>query len=118
MEKYLKDISDIYILKNYEQELLAIERFGKKKIDNLLNAIEESKNNNLDQFIFGLGIHYIGAKASKTLAKAFTSIDALKQASSLVILGSVPVNTKVKPLNLSLISIVFDLGSTPYSFSF
>lgn len=77
---YLKDISDIYILKNYEQELLAIERFGKKKIDNLLNAIEESKNNNLDQFIFGLGIHYIGAKASKTLAKAFTSIDALKQA--------------------------------------
>jgi len=77
---YLNDISDIYTLKDYQKELLALERFGKKKVDNLLNAIENSKNNSLDQLIFGLGIHYIGAKASKALAKRYYSIDELKKA--------------------------------------
>ena len=77
---YLKDISDIYLLKNYENELLSIERFGKKKIENLLNAIEKSKNNKLEQFIFGLGINNIGAKASKTLVKYYHSIDELSKA--------------------------------------
>lgn len=77
---YLKDISDIYLLKNYQKELLSLDRFGEKKIENLLNAIENSKNNSLEQFIFGLGIHFIGQKASKALAKRYTSIDDLKKA--------------------------------------
>lgn len=77
---YLKDIADIYMLKEYEKELLALDRFGEKKVENLFNAIENSKNNSLDQLIFGLGIHFIGQKASKALAKRYASIDALKQA--------------------------------------
>lgn len=77
---YLKDISDIYMLKNYKKELLSLDRFGEKKVENLLNAIENSKNNTLDQFIFGLGIHFIGQKASKSLAKRYISIDDLKKA--------------------------------------
>lgn len=77
---YLKDISDIYTLKDYSQELLSLDRFGKKKVENLLAAIENSKNNTLDQLIFGLGIHYIGAKASKALAKKYSTIDELRNA--------------------------------------
>lgn len=77
---YVTDVADIYTLKEYRKELLSLERFGEKKVDNLLNAIENSKKNTLDQFIFGLGIHYIGAKASKALAKRYTSIDDLKRA--------------------------------------
>lgn len=77
---YLEDPTDIYLLKNYEKDLLSLERFGKKKVDNLLNAIENSKKNSLDKFIFGLGIRHIGAKAAKILAKHYESIKALSEA--------------------------------------
>ncbi|QZT38346.1 NAD-dependent DNA ligase LigA [Halosquirtibacter xylanolyticus] len=52
-----------------------------KSVDNLLNAIEKSKDNQFHQLLFGLGIRFIGATAAKTLAKHFGSIDSLKQAS-------------------------------------
>jgi DNA ligase (NAD+) len=77
---YLKDITDIYLLKNYQEEILEIDRFGKKKVENLLQAIENSKNQSLDRFIFGLGIRFVGAKASKTLSKVFGSIEKLSKA--------------------------------------
>lgn len=77
---YITDASDIYLLKNYEKELLMLDRFGKKKVDNLLEAIEKSKNNSLDKFIFGLGIRFIGAKAAKTLAKNYESITKISAA--------------------------------------
>ena len=77
---YLKDASDIYLLKNYQEELLQLERFGKQKVTNLINAIEKSKNQTLDKFIFGLGIRFVGAKVAKILAKKYKSIDNLKNA--------------------------------------
>lgn len=76
---YLEDATDIYLLKNYEKDLLALDRFGQKKVDNLLNAIEKSKENSLDKFIFGLGIRHIGSKAAKTLSKHYSSIKALSE---------------------------------------
>lgn len=77
---FIKDIGDIYLLKNYQAELLSIERFGLKKIQNLMEAIEKSKQNRLDQFIFGLGIPHVGAKASKNLMKYYATVDALSEA--------------------------------------
>ena len=77
---FIKDIADIYLLENYQQEMLSIERFGPKKIENLINAINKSKDNSLDKFIFGLGIRHVGSKASKNLTKYFDSIDSLKEA--------------------------------------
>lgn len=77
---YLSDASDIYLLKNYEEDLLQLDRFGKKKIENLLNAIEKSKTNTLDKFIFALGIRHIGSKAAKALAKKYPSLDLLVNA--------------------------------------
>lgn len=77
---YLKDASDIYLLENYQEELLQLERFGKQKVSNLINAINESKKQTLDRFIFALGIRFVGAKVAKILAKQYKSIDNLKQA--------------------------------------
>ena len=77
---YITDATDIYLLKNYQKDLLQLERFGDKKVENLLNAIEKSKTNDFDKFIFGLGIRHIGAKAAKSLAKKYKTIHELVNA--------------------------------------
>lgn len=76
----IKSIPDIFELKNHYNEIMNLERMGQKSVDKLLNAIEDSKNNDLDRLIFGLGIRHIGSKVSKILAKEFLSIDSLKEA--------------------------------------
>ena len=78
---YLKDISDIYLLENYKQEILMLDRYGEKKVTNLINAINKSKTQDLDRFIFGLGIRFVGAKASKSLAKTFKTLKGICNAS-------------------------------------
>jgi DNA ligase (NAD+) len=64
-----------------DEILIGLERFGKKSYDNLISAIEESKHNNLDKLLFGLGIENVGQKMAKTLAKEFKSLDKLMDAS-------------------------------------
>lgn len=66
--KYIKKITDIYHLNNYRDELTVLEGYGNKSIDNLLTAIENSKNNSLERLIFGLGIPNVGEKTAKVLA--------------------------------------------------
>ena len=79
--KIINSIPDIYNLKNRKEELIELEGFGTKSIENLLKAIEDSKHNSLERLLFGLGISGIGAKTSKVLAKKYLSIDDLKNAS-------------------------------------
>lgn len=74
---YLKNIASIYGLKNYRDELIALERWGDKKVDNLLQAIEESKKRQLHRLIFGLGIRFIGIGAAKLLARHFKTLDRI-----------------------------------------
>lgn len=71
----IKDVADLYKLKR--EELLKLERMGEKSVDNLLHAIEASKENSLEKLLFGLGIRFVGAKAAKTLAQHFETIDKL-----------------------------------------
>lgn len=78
---FLKNYSDIYDLKNHEKELKGLERFGEKSIDNILSAIEESKNKPFDKVLFALGIRHIGERTAKILAKIFGSIDNISGAS-------------------------------------
>lgn len=75
----IKDVADIYKLK--KDELLNLERMGEKSVDNLLSAIEASKQNSLEKLLFGLGIRFVGAKAAKTLAQYFENIEGIQQAS-------------------------------------
>ncbi len=77
---YLKTYADIYRLHERELELKMMDRFGEKSIDNLLNAIEESKKRPFHKVLFGLGIRYVGAGAAKKLADHFGSLDALMNA--------------------------------------
>ena len=70
----LNSISDIYNLYKFRVNLTNEKGYGEKSITNLLNSIENSKNNYLDKFIFGLGIRHVGKKTSKILASNFNSI--------------------------------------------
>ncbi len=80
-EGYLKDISDIYYLHNYRDELIDKGLIGKEKnTDKLLKAIEDSKNNDIDRLITGLGIKNIGKQAGAELKKQFKSITQLAAA--------------------------------------
>ncbi len=74
----LKGIADLYVLK-YE-DLVSLERFGDKKAQNLLDAIEKSKDCRLDAFVYALGIPNVGRKTASDLAKHFTSLEAIKMA--------------------------------------
>jgi len=71
---YIKTIADIFKLELHREELIKREGFGEKSIDNLINAIEISKKNNLDKLLFGLGIRHVGAKTAKILAQVHQDI--------------------------------------------
>lgn len=75
----IHDAADLYYLKF--DDIVNLERMGKKSAQNLIEAIEKSKKNEIDKLIFGLGIRYIGSKAAKNLAKHFKDIDNLMKAS-------------------------------------
>lgn len=74
----LKNIAEIYELKYHE--LIELERFGPKKAQNLLDAIEASKDVVLDSFIYALGIPNVGKKTATELAENFKSLDAIMNA--------------------------------------
>jgi DNA ligase (NAD+) len=78
-ENLIKDVADIYKL-TYEQ-LIQLERMGEKSVNNLLQAIQNSKGNSLEKLLFGVGIRHVGAKAAKTLAQEFSHMEALEKAS-------------------------------------
>lgn len=74
----IHNIVDLYTL-DYEKVAL-LERTGEKSVQNLKNAIEASKSNDLSKFLFALGIRHIGAKAGKLLSEHFGDIDAIMSA--------------------------------------
>ena len=79
---YIQDVSDIYSLKEKRQELLDKKIIGlQKSTDNLLNAIEKSKDNDAIKILTALGIPNIGKSAAKSLMKQFKSLDTLMSAS-------------------------------------
>ncbi|MBP3461848.1 MAG: NAD-dependent DNA ligase LigA [Bacilli bacterium] len=78
---YLKEIPDYYNLYKYKEELKELEGFGEKSINNLLENIEKSKENSLENLLFALGIRYIGKKTAKILAINYQNIDNLMNAS-------------------------------------
>ncbi len=80
-QNILTTLEDIYMLKDKEEVILQMEGFGKPSFDKLVEAIENSKQNPLEDLIFGLGIRQVGKKASKLLAKHFHTMDNLMQAS-------------------------------------
>ena len=78
---YIKNVDDIYDLKNHREDLEKLDKMGKKSIDNLLSSIENSKTREYDKVIYSLGISFIGKVASKILAKSSKNIDNLSKMS-------------------------------------
>jgi DNA ligase (NAD+) len=74
----LKDVADIYFITR--EQLLALEGFADKKADNLLAAIEASKQQPFQRFLTALGIRYVGGVVAGLVAEVFPSIEALQQA--------------------------------------
>lgn len=77
--KLISNIADIYNLKL--EDIASLKKNGKKFAQNLIDAIEKSKNNDLFKLITGLGIRHIGAKYAKNLARKFRNMDNLMNAS-------------------------------------
>ncbi|MBR2081859.1 MAG: NAD-dependent DNA ligase LigA [Elusimicrobiaceae bacterium] len=77
--QFLTDFADIYNLTFFH--VLNLENFKDKKAQNLLDAIEESKNKPLSKLLFALGISFVGEKTAEILADKFRTLDALKAAS-------------------------------------
>ena len=83
---FVKEIPDFYKLDKYKNELMLLEGYGEKSIDNLLAEIEESKKNSLEKLLFALGIRHVGVKTATILARKFINIYSL-------------INAKIEELN-------------------
>ncbi len=79
--KFINSISDIYKLYEHKEDLIKLEGFGEKSVNNLLSSIEHSKENSLEKVLFALGIRHVGKKTAKILAKKYKNIDNLINAS-------------------------------------
>lgn len=77
----IKTVVDIYFLGNYRNELENLEKMGKKSVDNLLNSINESKNQDFSKVLYALGIPFVGKFNANLLSKTFKDIDVLKEKS-------------------------------------
>jgi DNA ligase (NAD+) len=75
----IKDVGDIYTLKDKREQLIGLERMGEKSASNVLKAIEESTKRPLSRVIFALGIRHVGSETAEILVKHFGSIDKLSQ---------------------------------------
>ena len=118
-EGFVKSIPDFYHLSNYKEDIIELEGYGLKKVNNLLLAIEESKQNSLERLLFGLGIAGIGAKNAKLLASHYKTMENIENATyedlvSIKDIGDVLakniVNYFANPSNIELIHTLEDLG--------
>ncbi len=80
-EGLVKDASDLYYLKDKRDRLLSLEKIGDKSADNMLQAIDKSKQRPLARVIFSLGIRHVGEEMAAILAREFSSLDKLASAS-------------------------------------
>ncbi|SFL66854.1 NAD-dependent DNA ligase LigA [Enterococcus mundtii] len=76
-KKLVADVADLYKLT--EEELLTLDKIKEKSANNILTAIDKSKDNSVERLIFGLGIRHVGAKAAKILAEHFGDLETLSR---------------------------------------
>lgn len=104
----IEDFGDLYRLKEKKDSLLALERMGEKSVENLLYAIEASKENDLSKLISGLGIPLVGEKAAKVLSQQFKSLTTLADAQEQALME---INEIGKKMADSIKGFFSDLGN-------
>ena len=116
----LQEADQLYSLQ--KERLCALERFGEKKAENLLAAIEKSKDCKLNNFIYAIGIPNIGTKTARDLAERFGSVDALRGASREALVqmddvGDIVADSVVgffaDPAHARLVAALLAAGVTP-----
>ena len=78
---YVSHISDLYLLHEKSDHLKALDRFGDRSVNNMLDGIERSKQMPFEKVLFGLGIRYVGETVARKIAAYFKNIDSLMSAS-------------------------------------
>ena len=116
----VKDIADLYFLRR--ADFMHFERMGEKLADNLLNAIEKSKQRKLSRFIYALGIRHVGEHTAKLLATAFGSMENLEKATEEELLSIREIGPQVaqsiiiffhNPRNIETINRMLSVGVRP-----
>jgi DNA ligase (NAD+) len=77
---FIKDVGDIYLLKNHRENILEMERMAEKSVTNLIAAIEKSKEQPFIRVLVSLGIDLVGTEVATLLARNKGTLDALKSA--------------------------------------
>ena len=78
---FVKNIIDIYSLKDKKDKIIEFDGYGEKSLNKIIDNIEKSKKNSLERLLFGLGIKEVGTKTAKILASNFSNLNFLIQAS-------------------------------------
>jgi DNA ligase (NAD+) len=102
-QKLVSDLADIYHLDR--DDLLELERFGPKKVDNLMAGIEASKQRPLERLLVGLNIRHVGGNVAQLLARAFGELDRLRAAPE----EDVAVVSGIGPIIAKAVRGFFDL---------
>lgn len=80
-EGFIKDLYDLYRLEPYRMQIVTMDGFGEKSYDNLMKAVDNSRNTTLSRFLYGLGIANIGVATAKLICKHFKNdISAIQHA--------------------------------------
>lgn len=116
----VKNVADLYYLG--KDDFMRFERMGDKLAENLLNAIENSKQRELSRFIYALGIRHVGEHTARLLAAAFGSMEQLEKATEAELLSIREIGPQVaqsivtffhNPQNIAVISRMFAAGVRP-----
>jgi len=91
----VRNVADLYYLKEKRDQLLNLEKMAEKSVANMLNAIERSKKRPLARIIFALGIHHVGDEMAEILANHFGSIDRLANAAREELMSIPTVGPKI-----------------------
>ena len=78
-EGLLTDLADVFRLHEHRDALLALDKWGEKRVDNLLAGIEEGRQRPLDRVLAALNIHHLGPTYAKAIARALPSLDAVRR---------------------------------------
>lgn len=119
---WLKQITDIYLLKNHRKDIIKIDGMGERAVDKLLNAIDKSKNRDMDLLIKALGINGVGKSIGKELCKYYKDIfevfalkneqtieDKIKELSSINGIGEISAKAIVNYATPGHIDMLFEL---------
>jgi DNA ligase (NAD+) len=79
-EELVKDAADLYSLKEKKEQIVQLEKKGEKSADNIIKAIEKSKQASLPRLLFGLGIRHVGEETANLLAEHYKDLDDLSRA--------------------------------------